>query len=108
LSWLVLNGEIPDGFEACHKCDQPDCLNTRHLFLGTHHENMRDAKNKGRMITACGTAHYCCSFSESQVIDLRKKFSNGLLVTKSLALKYRVSVAALNKIKKFKSWKHIK
>src|SRR5262245_50376469 len=47
LSWMLANGEIPEGMNVLHRCDTPACVNPEHLFLGTQADNMHDCKIKG-------------------------------------------------------------
>jgi hypothetical protein len=47
-SWLLFNGEIPNGMCVLHKCDVPLCVNPRHLFVATHRDNTHDMIRKGR------------------------------------------------------------
>jgi hypothetical protein len=47
-AWILTHGEPAKGMHILHKCDNPPCCNPAHLKLGTHQENMADAKAKGR------------------------------------------------------------
>lgn len=46
--WALTQGEIDDSLFACHKCDNPGCVNPDHIFLGTAKDNIADAVKKGR------------------------------------------------------------
>lgn len=49
LSWEWANGkDIPNGLYILHSCDNPPCVNPKHLFLGTQQDNVKDRERKGR------------------------------------------------------------
>ena len=48
MAYTVWVGEIPPKRLVLHTCDTPACINPDHLFVGTHTDNARDRRRKGR------------------------------------------------------------
>lgn len=48
-----------DGFVIMHSCDNPKCINPKHLVAGTQAKNIRDAASKGKMNGWKNRVHRC-------------------------------------------------
>jgi hypothetical protein len=51
-AWFEVNGPIPEGMHVLHTCDNPACVNIKHLWLGTNLDNMKDRDSKKRQWNA--------------------------------------------------------
>jgi hypothetical protein len=47
-AYEVFYGEFDYNLLVCHKCDNPSCVNPKHLFLGTNKDNINDMLKKNR------------------------------------------------------------
>lgn len=52
VSWLIYNGTIKNKLYVLHKCHNPPCVNPKHLYLGTHRQNMIDALINDKTVAA--------------------------------------------------------
>lgn len=58
-SWEIATGvPAPRGYDICHACDNPSCVNPAHLFVGTRRMNIQDASRKGRLPSRVNGKHY--------------------------------------------------
>jgi hypothetical protein len=96
----ISHGPLTDGQEACHDCDNPPCVNPRHLFAGTHANNMEDAGKKRRM--PAGEIHHNAKLTWAAVYDIRRR-SN--LPQPILAAEYGVSQSLISDVVNHRIWK---
>lgn len=102
LIFEFIKGPVGDS-HVLHKCDNPQCVNPDHLFLGTHQDNMRDRMTKGR--TPFGSRSWSVKLRPEQVIEIRKLYAEGGHSTRSLGRKFGVDGKHIHNIVVGKKWK---
>jgi hypothetical protein len=107
VAWELVNGEIPDGLNVLHKCDNPKCVRAEHLFLGTTQDNVADRERKGRNRPPKGEQCGTHKLTEIQVIEIRERYAAGGILLRELAIEYGVGKAAIGKITRRERWAHI-
>jgi hypothetical protein len=105
--WLCLKGDIPGSKIVCHTCDTPGCINPDHLFLGTYADNTADMVNKGRQGEQLkGESNPRHKLSAEQVKEIRYLRQEGFSWS-ALEEKFGVCRGTLQRIVKFRTWKHV-
>ena len=106
LAWKLFRGEIAPGLVVCHKCDVRTCVNPEHLFLGTHAENMKDMKEKGR--SPHGDGHSRSKLTAKNVRRIKTMLAAGQMRMSEIARAFGVTHGTIDCIAKAKTWRHVK
>jgi len=69
VAWFLEKGEWPN--YLCHTCDNSICVNTLHLYEGTHQSNMNDKYDHNR-------ANHYTYYDDTLVVQMRVEYANGV------------------------------
>lgn len=89
--------------QVLHHCDNPPCCNARHLFVGTHADNMADMATKGRGGSPRGERHGRAKLTKQDVSAIRKRVVAGE-TRRALAREFGVSHQTVNDIVNMRTW----
>lgn len=108
VSYFLNFGEIPDGMIIMHFiCDNPKCVNPKHLKLGTQRENVEDCVNKGRRSPQDKDNNNRAILSEKKVIEIKRLFETGQYSLSQLSKIFGVAHTTISYLLKGKSWKGV-
>lgn len=137
ISWLIHYGEIPNGCEVCHHCDNPACVRPDHLYAASHSQNVKDMHIKGRGVYTSGDDHWTRKYpervlrgnlngahkhpermargekngnsklTEKLVRDMRLIYHRGRVSSRSLATRYGLDKSTVLDIVYRRIWKHV-
>lgn len=106
-SFKLLVGDIPDNLYVLHRCDNRECVNPEHLFLGNHLKNMKDMTDKGRQ--AKGEKSNLHKLSEKEVLEIRDRYipydsRHGVAaIARELGYAYHTIYFIISRV----TWKHV-
>lgn len=123
VSWVIHFGPVPEGKQVHHHCDNPCCVNPKHLWVGTQQDNIDDMYAKGREshTGAVGSRNISAKhpeyrqgerngrakLTEKEVLWIREKYSQKELTQTKLATIFGVTQGLIGHIVRRIAWKHI-
>ena len=97
LGRALLPGEV-----ARHTCDNPRCVNPKHLVVGSHTDNMQDCKVRGRL--ADKERHSQAKLTADDVAAIRGSYTGKRGEQTELARLFGVSPQLVSLIVRRKLW----
>lgn len=103
--FMKFSGNLESNLCVRHTCDNPICINPKHLLKGTKKENSQDMKRRGR--STFGERQGNHKLKEMQVIEIRRDYENGI-IPHDIAKKYNISYQTIIDITRYRSWAYLK
>ena len=122
LAWTLTNGQIPKGLCVLHHCDERQCVNPEHLYVGTKKNNSDDMFSRGRGNRAFGDRNGSrkhrdrrprgeenglSTLTEDQVREIRRRYSLGGVTMSQLGAEYGLWKGSICRIIRRKTWDHV-
>lgn len=106
-AWIFLDFDLNSDLLICHKCDNRKCINPDHLFIGTHKDNMQDAKTKGRIVSIVKSGNNSPNhkLDYTTIKEIKDLYYNKIFSQTKIAQLYNVTQATISGIILNKTWR---
>jgi hypothetical protein len=95
-AWIFFNEKrVPKGLNVLHGCDNPRCVNPKHLHLGTQKQNIREMCERNRGVI--GEDHPLSRLSNLDVLKVKKLLKTNIY-RRVIAKRFNVSTALIDRI----------
>lgn len=118
VAFELSKGPIPPGMCVCHSCDNRQCVNPNHLFIGTYKDNSQDAVKKGRiaagerhgthtkpMTIPRGERRAFAKLTWEDIVEIKRAL--GTAKQSEIAARYGVAQTTISKIARGVKWSHV-
>lgn len=99
-----------DRLLICHHCDNPSCVNPKHLWLGDAKQNAEDRDSKGRYVIGdlpVGEDHFSAKLTDEKVLQIRCLYEIGGYSHRELGNMFGVAKETVSALLQGRTWKHL-
>lgn len=111
VSWELANGRsVPEGQSVLHSCDNPPCVNPRHLRVGTQQDNASDRtkRQRGKEHRQRGESNDNAKLTEAMVrqiiVELQRLPRRSQT---SIAAQFGIKQPQVSRIMRRENWGHL-
>lgn len=106
VSFILVNGSIPDGMVIMHLCNNPSCVNPDHLRCGTQLENIQQREQQNRGKRFYGEENKRSKLKNTDILNIRKMGMDGVS-SSIIALHFGINARSARRIIAKQRWAHI-
>src|SRR5262249_38001495 len=106
-AYRLVNGPIPYGLCVLHECDNRNCINPAHLFLGTLGDNKTDRKRKGRNADPRGQNNKQAKLAPAEIVEVYRLARQTDLSQREIGKRFGICQQWVSDIARGLAWPHL-